>query len=192
MKSTPVVQNSLSSLGIDKRDSLNNPLKKNHKTTERFPSHGQLNSSPPLSPKEIWIKKEKALKLKGLILLLLTHMFWILLYTTQETDSPISRPQATVEKEHELIKLPARIYSQLPREGEKIAVTIFIDRGKKPIPALLRGWEEDPLGESGTKAILEVPKTELNTIKNYDQTWLVFPPMQIKTTQKRSIYEINF
>jgi hypothetical protein len=97
-----------------------------------------------------------------------------------------------VEKNHELLKLPAKIFSQIPKEGQKIAVTLFRLGSQRTIAAFLRGYEEDPLGESGIKAILEIPKNQLHHIKNYHKLWQVFPPMVKHAQHTRSIHEINF
>ncbi len=179
MKSNLKVQSSLSTLGIDK------PKTSHLKLTQEGDSN--------LSPKEIWQRKEKQLKLKGLILLLLTQLFWVIVFLSDDAPVSIKAPQVGIEKDHELIKLSASISSQLPKPGTKVAATLFREGSPKTIAVFLRGYEEDPIGQSGVKAILEVPKDQLHFIKNYQHTWQVFPPMT-KSVQnhKRSIYEINF
>lgn len=186
MKSTTKAHSDLSSLGMNKVSHLPNSRDKTRDSQE-------LKMRENLSPKEQWQQKEKQLKLKGLLLLLLTQLFWLLIVFGEDDTQTIHQPKNSIQKDHELIKLPARVYSQIPKKGEKVAVSIFINRSKKNISAYLRGLEEDPFGSSGTKALLEVPKDQLNYIKNNDQIWLVFPPMQTTTqTSKRSIYEIDF
>ncbi len=179
MKSNLKVQSSLSTLGIDKPKS----------THLRLTQEKDAN----LSPKEIWQRKEKQLKLKGLMLLLLTQLFWVIVFVSDEAPVSIQTPQLRMEKGHELIKLSASISSQLPGPGEKMPATLFREGSSRTIAVFLRGYEEDPLGLSGVKAILEVPRDQLHFIKNYNHTWQVFPPMT-KSVQnhKRSIYEINF
>ena len=179
MKSNLKVQSNLSTLGINKPK----------------PGHLKLTHEREvnLSPKEIWQRKEKQLKLKGLMLLLLTQLFWVIIFLSDDDPVRIQAPKLGIEKGHELIKLSASISSQLPEPGNKTQATLFREGSPRTIAVLLRGYEEDPLGQTGIKAILEVPKDQLHFIKNYKHTWQVFPPMT-KSVQnhKRSIYEINF
>ncbi len=148
--------------------------------------------APTLSPKELWQKKEKELKIKGLILLIVTQLFWVMILFSEDQVAPLQTTQTKVEEGHELIKLPATIYSQVPREGKKIAVTLFQKGSSKTIAAFLRGFDEDPIGDSGVKAILEVPQNQLHFIKSNTRSWQVFPPMMKQVQKQRSIYEINF
>jgi len=170
------VNNDLSNLGMSK----------SHLKLQKEGDH------PPLSPKEIWLRKEKQLKMKGVILLISTQLFWLLLFSASDTEAPIIENKIQLESEHQLIKLPSVIYSQIPSQGQKIAVTLVQKGTKKTIPAYLRSIEEDPMGESGIKALLEVPQNQLHYIKNHPKTWQVFPPMGKQVQKQRSIYEINF
>ncbi len=158
-------------------------------------SLGMNNITPHslLSPKEEWMKKERALKFKGLTLLVLTHIFWILIFFTQE-ERPISDETKVIpiEENHELVKIPATIFSQIPQKGQKAEVSIFQEGSDKSIRAFLRGYEEDAIGESGIKAVLEVPNHQLHLITNQKKIWKVFPPITSKVQTKRNIYEIDF
>ena len=169
MKPTLKVHNDLSTLGTNNVQSLN-----------------------PLSPKEIWLKKEKELKLKGVILIFLTQVFWLIIFFAGDNTPAVSTPTLGIEESHEIIKLPAEIYIQAPRQGQKVAVSLFQEGSERMINGYLRGHEEDPLGDSGIKAILEIPSQKLHLIKNQKKTWKVFPPMITKHQNQRSIYEINF
>jgi hypothetical protein len=151
------------------------------------------NNKQDLSPKELWLKKEKQLKLKGSFILILSQLFWLFIFLGQDSSLPMATsPEISKEVGFELIKLPAVIYSQIPERGQKISVSLVREGSGQIIPAFLRGHEEDPLSMSGVKAILEIPQEVLPLIKNYKKEWKVYPPMKNQNQNIRSVHEINF
>ncbi len=179
MKSNLKVKSDLSSLGMNSSSNIS-PLRPEKEQSQ-------------LSPKELWQKKEKELKIKGFILILLTQLFWLTLLLSEEEKAQVTQPKKLqVESGYQLIKLPAVIYAEIPSKGNKTAISLFKEGSSHTISAYLRGTEEDPIGESGVKAILEVPQNQLHLVKNNTKAWQIFPPMVKQAQSKRNIYEVNF
>ena len=151
-------------------------------------------SSNPLSPKERWEKKEKELKTKGLILIFFSNLFWFVVFTFPSLeDSDQTQTYQAIAKDHEQIKLPAILFASLPQKGQKAPVSIFREGAERILEGYLRGLEQDPLGMSGIKVIVEVHQKDLSYIKETGGTWNVFPPMNKELNPgQRKIHEISF
>jgi hypothetical protein len=165
------------------KDGIQIPSNKNLPKTEKS----------TLSPKELWEKKEKAYRLKFVLLFILSHILWLL--GSLESDSDQSMPvEVSVEKGFTIVQLPAWNYGAQPKDGQKIKVSLFGPVKSQFINGHLRALVDDPLGPTGSKAILEVPQSSLSLIKKESGPWTIYPPLEAshQNTQTRSPYEISW
>ncbi len=146
-----------------------------------------------LSPKEVWKKKEKAYRLKFVVLFILSHLIWLLgsLGNEEELSHPV---EVSVEKGFTIVQLPAWNYGAEPKKGQKIKVSLFGPQKNQFINGHLREFIDDPLGPTGSKAVLEIPQASLNLIKKEAGPWSLYPPLEAsqQQNQRRSPYEISW
>jgi hypothetical protein len=86
-------------------------------------------------------------------------------------------------------------YATTPPKGSKVKVSLFQENQVIVISAYLRGIDDDPLGPTGTKGILEVHQSSLNAIKKARGPWQIYPPMETANNQikrKKKPYEVLF
>tara|TARA_Y100000590_G_C15204011_1_gene819849 strand:+ start:279 stop:626 length:348 start_codon:yes stop_codon:yes gene_type:complete len=115
-----------------------------------------------------------------------------LIWYSQEA-TPEKQKLIQVEAEHRILRIPVFNFAALPPPNEKEKVSVFNERKGKVVKAYLRKLEEDPLGPTGSLAVLEVPVKSLEVFKKSKGPWQVYPPLDEKINQKhKGIYEINF
>lgn len=158
----------------------------------RTNQEGQSLQSPQ-SPKEQWEEKLKAFKIKFLILFVLSHLLWLLNSFGDSGETVIPR-EAPVRNGHTIVQLPAWNYGEVPPKGSKIEISLFGPEQGQVINGYLRGLVDDPLGETGSKAIIEVPHKELLTIKNAKGPWSIYPSLKNTYSQHvaKDPYEISW
>lgn len=145
------------------------------------------------SPKELWEGKLKAFKIKFFLFFILSHLLWVM-GTLENGHEEFSPKEAPISKGHTIVQLPAWNYGESPRKGKKIEVSLFGPDRNQIINGHLRGLMEDPLGETGSKAIVEVLHRDLLTIKNAKGPWSIYPSLKNSFSQKLSKdpYEISW
>ena len=156
-------------------------------------SNLQSTNSPP-TPKEAFLLKQKSLKMKAFCFFLLNNIAWFLLLMGLD-DKAQPRPPLPLHPNHEIVKLPAQVFSKNPSAGEKIRVLLKHQTNGYQTSAYLRLVESDALAESGLRATLEVPNKELEQLNAKASFWLIYPyyktKPQLKNRQRR-LNEIVF
>ncbi len=147
-----------------------------------------------LSPKEAFLLREKSLKLKMGLFIALNNFIWIFIFLTPQEVEPLHAP-LPISANHEIIKLPAQIFSESPSTGKKIHVLLKHSSSNFRTSGYLRLVENDPYGETGIKATLEIPKENLQKLNRLTSYWLIYPffkQVKSKPTQQKVIREIIF
>lgn len=91
---------------------------------------------------------------------------------------PVEQKPLTIKRDHQLVTIPAHNFSQIPKPGTRLEVSLHEDIGGSMIKAYLHEVKEDPMGPTGEKLVLEVPSSKLLDIKKFEGTWLVYPPIK--------------
>ena len=173
------------------------PIKKSFQhSLENGINNPTYNSKDLLTPREKWQKKEKELKIKYTILFLLSHFIWPA-YLSLGSSTPIKIPIALKEKDHQMIQIPARVFTTIPTTGEKIPITVTYKNTILFPKAFLHKVTEGTLPHSEKVATIEIPDKDLSKLKTMSHMTVdILPPIKIsngliKQHIKRGPYEIT-
>jgi hypothetical protein len=154
--------------------------------------NGTESNETEMTPRQQWLHKEKALKIKFFIILILSHTMWPIYLTSSNEVQMVIKAPLKLEKDYELLKVPAQIFTTSPRPHSKIKVSIVLNQYTMIKKAYLRAIENDPLSPTGVKATLEIPKKYMNIVKKSGgKIWHVYPPIPSMKSLKGSPYEVS-
>lgn len=151
-------------------------------------------SSTPLSPREVFHQKEKSLRFKMGVIFGLNNFIWILITLLPHETKPIPKSLPN-EKGHEVVKLPAQIFSKEPTRKQKVHVILKHSKSSFQTSGHLRSIDDDPYGETGRRATIEIPTKDLQKLNSLTSFWLVYPYFknkEAKAIRKRTIREVIF
>lgn len=150
-------------------------------------------SNEDQSPREKWESQHKAFKIKFILIFVFSHLLWLLMSLDKEQEESFPR-EAPINENHAIVHLPAWNYGDVPNIGKKNEISLIGPRSHQMINGYLRGLKEDPLGQTGTKAILEIPKKDLVEIKNTQGPWSIYPSLNDSFSHQstKAPYEISW
>lgn len=156
------------------------------KTLNSIPKSGEESTPPPLSPKEQWGREKKTLIIKGVCLWLLTHLFYGLLYLLPNPSPQILTFELPVEKDHEVVALQAKLFSQLPAPKTKVRVHLTHDKLPLKIEGYLREGHGDSWDPRYHQVFVEIPAAQISLVDRYDGPWKIFPAVLLKSSSQPS------
>jgi hypothetical protein len=151
--------------------------------------------SANLSPKEVFLLREKGLRLKVGILFIINNIIWLAITLVPEPVVEKERP-LPVKDGYEIVKLPAQIFTETPGLRERIHITLKHHSNNFKTQGYLRAIVTDPYGTTGSKAIVEIQKSDLEKLNSLNSYWLVYPffkqQQKVKSRKKRRLHEVIF
>lgn len=151
-------------------------------------------SSTPLSPREVFLKREKSLRFKMGMTFGLNNFIWIIITLMPQEARPIPKALPN-EKGHEVVKLPAQVFSEEPSKNKKVHVILKHSKSSFQTSGHLRSIDDDPYGETGRRVTIEIPTKDLQKLNSLTSFWLVYPYFknkEPKEIRKRTIREVIF
>ena len=146
------------------------------------------------TPREKWLKKEKNLKIKFFIILILTHSLWI--FSTPLEKEVITTKELKVSEGNQIIKVPSTIMTTLPQIGKKKKVSLFI--GKKLVIKKAFLWPNHQTNNIQEMAKLEISNHEVSKVNELSSDGKIKVLPYLKKVRgkrlkehKRSIYEVH-
>lgn len=148
------------------------------------------------TPRQEWLQKEKQLKLKFYLVFFLSHALWPLSLLTQDPVRPLTVVKQQLEKNYDMIEVPANVLTIKPSQGKKLAVSVTYQNNIIFQTAFLHSVNSSQNSPTGLTAKLEIPKSEVYLLKNLKHKILeVLPPIKILNTsllkKKRGPHEIT-
>jgi hypothetical protein len=154
-----------------------------------------VEASPDLSPKEVFLLREKGFKIKMGVLLILNNLFWLTIFFTPEEEIRSKKP-LPVKAGYEIVKLPAQIFTETPHEGKRLHVTLKHHSSSFKTHGYLRDVLSDAYGATGSKIVVEIQKKDLEKLNSLNSYWLVYPFFKQKekviTKKTRRLHEVIF